>query len=508
MPTKDPHVEETTLVSLITPHDFHVVRSYLEQFQDLPLLADVVNIVASSLDPCVLASAADTIHYHLKSFRAIGAFDSLFARVVNRYAAIRTIRFPERELLLSLSNLTRTLRLDNPLLQLLNYDLSRLDQKNSMAACSPASDNMGEVIYNISSSLEDEIERILSSGNSMDQQVMTRVLRKITGSLQDCVSKGLLQSDSYSGWFYRLRSFDDSTFDVVLNEWVNLCLSNHQVEILFLALPTLVGSGCMPLSGFLDSLRAYLSKTASGQPEIAFRVALEGLQSILPSELLAGTWSMQDRYRYRLEQHNLCYESEARVLQFIGELIELASFLPFQKVGQQLSSLLSCDAVLGIFKHYSLVDVASLAKLKGPSSNASLKKQYLKIPFSILLDPDGTLGKITCDWYPRSHLLTQTPDLATRTPEQQILAVFGSASELSMPFCRAMIQQIFESESTSTEQSTDSLSSTLLNAIKSALEKDQSAGLELLASLDNALTDKVRRLFSVLFKQHSANLTR
>lgn len=71
-----------------------------------------------------------------------------------------------------------------------------------------------------------------------------------------------------------------------------------------------------------------------------------------------------------------------------------------------------------------------------------------------------------------------------------------------------MIQQIFESESTSTEQSTDSLSSTLLNAIKSALEKDQSAGLELLASLDNALTDKVRRLFSVLFKQHSANLTR
>lgn len=239
MPTKDPHVEETTLVSLITPHDFHVVRSYLEQFQDLPLLADVVNIVASSLDPCVLASAADTIHYHLKSFRAIGAFDSLFARVVNRYAAIRTIRFPERELLLSLSNLTRTLRLDNPLLQLLNYDLSRLDQKNSMAACSPASDNMGEVMYNISSSLEDEIERILSSGNSMDQQVMTRVLRKITGSLQDCVSKGLLQSDSYSGWFYRLRSFDDSTFDVVLNEWVNLCLSNHQVEILFLALPTL-----------------------------------------------------------------------------------------------------------------------------------------------------------------------------------------------------------------------------------------------------------------------------
>lgn len=393
VPTKDPTVEETALVSLITLPDFRTVRYYLEQFQDLPLLADVVNIVTSSLDPSVLASATDTIHYHLKPFRAIGAFDSLFARVVNRYAAIRTIRFPERELLLSLSNLTRTLRLDNSLLQLLNYDLSRLDQKNSMAACSPASDNMGEVMCNISSSPEDEIERILSSGNSMDQQVMARVLRKITGSLQDCVVKGVVQPESYSGWFYRLRSFDDSTFDVVLNEWVNMCLSNHQVEVLSLALPTLVGSGCMPLSGFLDSLRVYLGKTAPQQPEVAFRVASEGLQSILPSEVVAGTWSLQDRYRYRLEQHNLCYEAEARVLQFIGELVELASSLPTQKVDQQLSSLLSCDAVLGIFKHYTLANAASLAKLKTASSNASVKKQYLKVPFSRLLDPAGTLGK-------------------------------------------------------------------------------------------------------------------
>lgn len=506
VPTKDPAVEETSLVSLITPHDLHTVRSYLEQCQDLSLLADVISIATSSLDPSVLASATDTIHYHLKPFRAIGAFDSLFARLVNRYAAIRTIRFPERELLLSLSNLTRTLRLDHPLLQLLNYDLSRLDQKNSMAACSPASDNMGEVMCSISSSPEDEIERILSSGNSMDQQVMARVLRKITGSLQDCVSKGFLQSDSYSGWFYRLRSFDDSTFDVVLNEWVNLCLLNHQVEVLFIALPTLVGSGCMPLSGFLESLRAYVSKTVPAQPEVAFRVALEGLQSLLPSDILVGTWSPQDRYRYRLEQQNLCYEPEARVLHFIGELVELGSSLPTQKVGQQLSSLLSSDAVLGILKHYTLTDAALLTKLGLTSSNISLKRQYLKVPFSILLDPTGNFRKN----YTRSprifSILTSRTELAIRSPEQQLLAVFEAASELSMPFCRSMVQQIFESDSTSTEHSPDGLSATLLKAIKSALEKDQSSGLELLATLDNALTDKVRTNLSIVCG--CTNLTR
>ncbi|KAJ8106996.1 hypothetical protein OPT61_g9171 [Boeremia exigua] len=475
VPTKDPSVEETGLISLITPHDFHTVRSYLERFEDLPLLADIVNIATSSLDPSVLASATDTMHYHLKAFRAVGAFDSLFARVVTRYAAIRTVRFPERELLLSLFNLTRTLRLENSLLQLLNYDLSRLDQKNSMAACSPASDNMGEAMCNISSTPEDEIERILSSGNSMDQQVMARVLRKITGNLQDCVNKGLMQADIYSGWFYRLRSFDDSTFDVVLNEWVNFCLLSHQVEVLFLALPTLVGSGCMPLSGFLDSLRAYTHKTAPGQPEIAFRVAFEGLQNLLPSEILAGTWSPQDRYRYRLEQHNLCYEADARVLHFIGEVVELGTSLPAQKSDQQLSGLLSSRAVLDIFKHYTLTNAASLAKLRTASPKGGLKKQYLKIPFSRLLDPNGSLG------------------LATKSPEQQILAVFDIASDLSMPFCRSMVQQIFDADTSAAEQTSDNLSATLLSAIKSALEKDQSSGLELLATLDSALTDKIRQ---------------
>ena len=497
VPTKDPAIEETAVVSLITPHDFHIVRSYLEQFEDLPLLADVVNIATSSLDPSVLASATDTIHYHLKAFRAIGAFDSLLGRVVTRYASIRTIRFPERELLLSLTNLARTLHLDDQLQQLLNYDLSRLDQKNSMAACSPASDNMGEVMHNTSNA-EDEIERILSSGNSMDQQVMARVLRKITSSLHDSVRKGFLQTDSYSSWFYRLRSFDDSTFDVVLNEWVNSCLVNHQVEVLLLALPTLVGSGCMPLSGFLESLRAYISKAATGEPGVAFQVAVEGLHSLLPSNCLTGTQSTSDGYRFRLEQQKLCYEADARMVRFIGELIELGVSLPTQKVGQQLSNLLSSSPVLDILKHYTLAGVTHFFNLSTNSSTRELKRQYFKASFSLLLDPQGLLRKEACTTHLSIMQLTQLQDLATKSSEEQILAVFNIACELSMPFCRSMIQQIFESHSISAEHPPDRLSTVLLNAIKSALENDQPSGLEILSTLDGSLTDKVSLEFTII----------
>jgi hypothetical protein len=182
VPTKDMSVEETGAVSLISSYDYHVVRSYLEQCEDLAILADVIGITASSLDVAVLASVADTLHYHMKAFRAIGAFDPLLGRLATRYAAIRTVKFPERELLLSLQNLACTAQPKGQLLQLLSYDLSRLDQKNAVAACSPASDNMGEVMQHTGTCSDDEVERVLSSGTNMDQQMMSRVLRKIMDS--------------------------------------------------------------------------------------------------------------------------------------------------------------------------------------------------------------------------------------------------------------------------------------------------------------------------------------
>jgi mediator of RNA polymerase II transcription subunit 12 len=96
--------------------------------------------------------------------------------------------------------------------QIISYDLNQLSQKNTLAACSPASDNMGEVMQTGSFS-DDEIERILSSGTSMDQQMMARVLRKIVGNLEEHLAKGSLHLHPHHTWFHRLRSFDEPAFE-------------------------------------------------------------------------------------------------------------------------------------------------------------------------------------------------------------------------------------------------------------------------------------------------------
>jgi mediator of RNA polymerase II transcription subunit 12 len=118
---------------------------------------------------------------------------------------------------------------------------------------------MGEVMQTGSSS-NDEIERILSSGTSMDQQMMGRVLRKIVSNLEEHLAKGSFHLNNHHAWFHRLRCFDEPTFDMVVNEWLLLSLMAQRTDTLRVALPTLVGSGCIPLASFLDSLRTCIAK--------------------------------------------------------------------------------------------------------------------------------------------------------------------------------------------------------------------------------------------------------
>ena len=479
-------------MSLISCYDYHVIRSYLEQCEDLAILADVIGITASSLDMAVLASVADTLLYHMKTLRAIGAFDPLLGRLAMRYAAIRTARFPERELLLSLQNLARTAQPDGQLLQLLTYDLSRLDQKNAVAACSPASDNMGEVMQHVGTCSDDEIERILSSGTSMDQNMMSRVLRKLVRNLEEHVDKGYRQFENHPAWFWRLRNFDEATFDVVLHEWLETSIMACQLHILQIAIPPLVASSCMELSKFLDILRSCLTTTKAIQVLEPATIAIEALRLLLPSGLSAISCSSQDAYRYRTEQYKLCFTSDTRIIHCIGEVAGLVLSTPSDSTLKAVSSLLSSDTVLSIVKEHVVSDPDCLSKMKmGQSGQASFNTCF-KTLLNGLLDPSGQWCEYQTNVLILKLGLRSITGLKNICPEEQIIAVFKAASELSLPFCQAMIEHIFSSSSALDAHAADGLSVAVLNAVKTSMEQDQSQGLELLTNLEGTLADKVR----------------
>jgi mediator of RNA polymerase II transcription subunit 12 len=490
VPTKDPNIEESGAVCRISAHDFHVVRSHIEAFGDLAILADVIGVVSTSLDSAVLTSAADTLHYHHQAFNAIGAFGPLFGKIAMRYAAIRTVRFPERETIISLTDLARIAHADPQLVQLLAYDMSRYEQKNSLAACSPASDNMADFGLDTAMTAEEEIDRILSSGTSMDRQIMSRVFIKIVQNLEEQINKSSHQFENHPIWLYRLRGFDESTFEVILTEWLTSLLLSHQVQLLAAALPPLVSSGCMSLTKVSEIVKRCVSKRTISNPEEALRISIAGLDLLLPSEQLSYLCQSQDAYRYRIEQHEVCQDPEGRILEAIYRMIELASTQPFSSFQTQFMGMLSSDRLLNVVRHFAVCDVRLLSTIMGIGKQTTVQtlRTHIKTLLDSLLDPTHHLRKSSQVYSFELSPLTFIADLNQRSLEQQVVLIVDSTNELSLAFCQLQIRHIFSTDVASVE----SISSALLQAVKIAVEKDQSSWSNLIDGLEADLTSKVR----------------
>jgi mediator of RNA polymerase II transcription subunit 12 len=172
----DPDDQSTgTVLSTITTAQgtFCVIRDALEQLQDYPCLADVLEITLETNDQHLLTSVTDTLNYGYRCFIALGAMKSIFNKLVDRYEAMRSRHTLLKPFCLALLKLCSTLDADQSLVAQLNQDLIRCDQLNATAICSPASDN-AELFQTSYTDLDEEIERILGSGTLMDEQMVVQ----------------------------------------------------------------------------------------------------------------------------------------------------------------------------------------------------------------------------------------------------------------------------------------------------------------------------------------------
>ncbi|KAL5465444.1 hypothetical protein PMIN06_000604 [Paraphaeosphaeria minitans] len=472
-PRKESSIFMAGSVCTISSSCFEIVRHYLEQFKDLSILADVVGVSATSFDSHILGASADTLCYHFKAFKAIGAFNPLSEKIVMRYTQIRAIRLPERSLLLSISALSHLTNVDSQLTQLLDYDLSRYDQRNSPAVCSPVSDTMIENITG--SDLEDEIERILSSGNSMDQHTMNRVFKKVVYYLDQRSSQGSYPSESLSSWFCRLRNFEENTFHVIVVSWLQSVLTDHESRILAVALPPLIVSGCLSLSRFAEMTRDYMRRLQPNHLAESFRVAINGLDRILPEDELSDLLPHSYLYQFRTKQVAFCQTQDSGLLDLIKGALELTSVHPDLCSGHSLPRVLSDGRLLGVLRHLAAVDSQSVSFLLDVS--ARITSGVSQIGFKSLLD--------------RIMDPLNALDLSRLGHQEQATAIFRYADQLSLSFCQLKLQDLFISVST-TGQSIESLPVAFIKFLKSNLEFDHSYMLDLVSGLDTNLKDLIR----------------
>ncbi|KAF1966910.1 hypothetical protein BU23DRAFT_559754 [Bimuria novae-zelandiae CBS 107.79] len=470
--SKDYDINITSPICTVSPAYFEVVRSYLENFNDLPILADVVGIVATSYDHHVLSASIDTLCYHFKAFKAIGAFDTLFERVVTRYTAIRALHLPERDLLLSLGPLFQLDHVDSQLMQMLEYDLGRYEQRNSHVVCSPASDTMAE--SNVRSGPEEEIERILSSGNNMDWQTMNRVLVKIVSYIEERSCQGIRPTGNLTAWLRRLQIFEERTFRTVLTSWLHSALASHEQRALFVALPPLIVSGCLTMPHFLETILDHVRRLQRDRPVDSFRIAVRGLDNVLPHDDLISLQRYQ-AYQFRMRQVLFCRKQDSALLELIKEAFQLSTGIPEDQTEDVSFNLLLDDRVLSVIRHFAIVDLQSvsfLLEIPGRTSNDALRARVTSV-LDRIMDPRSVmnLSKMPCD--------------------QQATAIFRMADQLSLPFCQLKLRDLF-SAIPSAENPFESFPAAFIKLLSRSLELDHGYLLDLLSGSDAALKILIR----------------
>ncbi|KAJ4287010.1 RNA polymerase II mediator complex subunit [Kalmusia sp. IMI 367209] len=475
VPTKDDTSSMASHNCTMSRFDFDTVRSYVEKFEDLSILADVIALATSSNDPHVLSACTDALCYHYKDFVAIGAFDPVFQGIVAKYQDIRAMRLPERELVLSLSVASRLVQVDSQLTRRLASDLSRYEQKNSPAACSPASDTMVDNVNFLDPS--DDIERILSSGNSMDQRTMERVFVKVTAQL----GKGSRSNENISNWFHRLRNFERNTFDAILTEWLCSVLANHSDDLLNDALPLLIASGSLTLFKYLETIKGCMRRLRPRNHAACCSVAVAGLISILPYYDTCEPPQDQYAYHLRTEQAVFYQTEDCSLLGLIKETFELFFALQEEQNDPRFSRVIFHDRLLSTLRHYAIINPQNLSFLLESSKRAQggLNSTHVGALLDRLLDPSGSF------------------DLSRQSYEQQATFIYEHVDQLSLPFCQLKLQHLFILTSAS-EHSVESIPASLINYLEMTIEHDHSCLLDLVigqgASLRNLIHERAEEM--------------
>lgn len=243
--------------SALTADEFYRVRDILETFGDISMLADVLKCASSSDDSTVLASVADTTSCHFDSLCVIGAALDLFRRLVDAYAAIKRFGMPNLDLMFSLIELG--LRIPNELntVTILRQDLARLENKAILAASSPVSDHIPDMLSDMDSNFRENLDQVLLSGNVMDQPTLDMIFTTLSNHLELGDGKHSLPINDTCRYLAQLRSFQPKHFDGILVRWVCGLLKRPDRSTLLRVLPPLIGVGCVTIRSFLSLVRKF-----------------------------------------------------------------------------------------------------------------------------------------------------------------------------------------------------------------------------------------------------------
>ncbi|KAK5717339.1 RNA polymerase II mediator complex subunit [Elasticomyces elasticus] len=286
-------------------HTFCALRDSLALASDISGLAEVVLLAAMIDLPreenaiLLLSTVTDTAVLHFEEFAAMGQLQRVIEVILERYRILRSRMPLDRTLTLSLITLVHVVDGSEMLLNSLANDLSICDQQITAAVTSPASDNLIGM-HATSLELDDDIDSVFASGNTMDEQLLQRLFVRIIARANKMLGgDDTGPTSKLCSWLNQLRLVGGSSFDALVKDYCHSALKGNE-EMPQSALIALVASGCVSLDEIV-------------KPDAGSNAAKLATDLLLPMDS-DNCLSALERYRYRAAQQALSWRQGSKTL--------------------------------------------------------------------------------------------------------------------------------------------------------------------------------------------------
>lgn len=419
-------------VKTMSIDDFVLVRSILEQSEDISMLADVLKLVSAgtTTSPNILASCADTTNVYRDSLAAVGAFTDLFQTLVSRYRTLSMAHgLDVTHILTSICELAAKTPETRELYIELSKEIARSTHKATVEACSPVSDHVVEVLSRGEASCSDEIEKLLDSGSSMDHTTFVRLFEVLVSQIEALWIKRATGAHRYCQLLGRLKSFDPKLFGSKLTTWLDDVVQRAERPSIAHIFGPLISSNCVGFGEVLKSCSALLHSKKSTYDAVAGRIAFETVVLVLGLGEEGSRVEGGDSYKLNSKRiHAQCYnstileivryiiETEAPTAEGQAEFAALCGDIGFVDFLQQL-----------VIVHFDVVTNSLVVPLAKSHDTRILAR--LRILLRSLL-----------------HLSTAPTLAADLEPANRITTIIGVASDLTLPFCQLALRSVFAGE--------------------------------------------------------------
>jgi mediator of RNA polymerase II transcription subunit 12 len=446
----------------VTATDFDKIRHYLELIDDYSMLADVLKFTVSSNDVEVLASCADTINFHIDALAAIGAVNSLFEILSTRLRILANGQDSlPRTFLASLADLAARIPSQRVSAYQWSQELALFDRRTAANACSPVSDHIA-ITQIAEVDFFDEMEKILASGNSMDQPTLGRLFERISHHLEMSWDKTAREQKNCGLLLSRLRPFDVEHFDVLISIWFERFLTLPGRPSMMAALGPLVSFGCLSLTSISASCNN-VEILARGLANSSVSQELVQLLFCTPSSTIEAMGA-EDSYRLRVRQANTCKDSPDEVLSSIRRGIEQAcsqKVTPGSPIIPDVVTIVRDPKPFEVLQRYALLQAESVI-------------QTLVLP---LLKDENSSGARSITSIVNELLFGRNGE-----DDDSTEAILKIANDLTLPFCQIKLELMFSGED-STMTGADDSKLTRLQAFDSAIEAAVNSGRTAWASI-------------------------